>query len=101
MVATFHARPGRADEVEAQLQDAIVRTHEEPGCIRYALHRTLGGGDVVMFIERWASREALAAHGRQPYIARIGEAMAGLTTGPVEIHVLEPRPAGDPVKGRL
>ena len=101
VVATFHARPGRADAVEAELQEAIARTHEEPGCIRYALHRTLGGGDVVMFIERWESREALAAHGRQPYIARLGEAMAGLTPGPVEIHFLEPRPSGDPVMGVL
>ena len=101
MVATFHARPGRADEVEAELQDAIVRTHEEPGCIRYALHRTLGGGDVVMFIERWESQEALAEHGQKPYITRIGPALADLTTGPVELHFLEPRPAGDPVKGVL
>jgi quinol monooxygenase YgiN len=101
VVATFHARPGRADEVEAELQEAIARTHEEPGCIRYALHRALDGGDVVMFIERWESREALAEHGQKPYITRLGEALAGLTTGPVEIHLLEPRPAGDPVKGVL
>ena len=101
VVATFHARPGKADEVEAELQDAIVRTHEESGGIRYALHRTLGGGDVVMFIERWESREALAAHGQQPYVTRLGEALAGLTGGPAEIHFLEPRPAGDPVKGIL
>jgi quinol monooxygenase YgiN len=101
VVATFHALPGKADAVEAELQDAIVRTHEEPGCIRYALHRSLDGGDVVMFIERWESREALAAHGQQPYITRIGEALAGLTTGPVELHFLEPRPAGDPVTGVL
>ena len=101
VVATFHARPGMADAVEAELQDAIVRTHEEPGCIRYALHRALDGGDVVMFIERWESREALAEHGQKPYIAGIGEALGDLTTGPVELHFLEPRPAGDPVKGVL
>lgn len=101
VVAAFHAKPGHADEVEAELQDAILRTHEEEGCIRYALHRTLGGGDVVMFIERWASSEALAEHGQKPYIARLGEALSHLTTGPVELHFLEPRPAGDPVKGLL
>jgi quinol monooxygenase YgiN len=101
VVATFHARPGKADEVEAELQDAIVSTHEEPGCIRYALHRSLDGGDVVMFIERWKSREALVEHGQKPYITRIGDALADLTTGPVELHFLEARPGGDPIKGVL
>ncbi|MDX6554398.1 MAG: hypothetical protein QOD86_593 [Miltoncostaeaceae bacterium] len=101
VVAIFRARPGQVDAVEAELQDAIRRTHEEPGCIRYALHRALDGGEVVMFVERWESAEALAAHGQQPYITRLGEAMAGLTTGPVELHFLEALPSGDPVKGVL
>ena len=101
VVAVFRARPGQVDAVEAELQDAIARTHEEPGCIRYALHRALDGGEAVVFIERWESREALAEHGQKPYITRLGEAMAGLTTGPVELHFLEPLPSGDPVKGVL
>jgi quinol monooxygenase YgiN len=101
VVAIFRARPGQVDAVVAELQDAIVRTHDEPGCIRYALHRGLDGGEAVVFIERWESAEALAAHGRQPYITRLGDAMAGLTTGPVELHLLEALPSGDPVKGVL
>jgi quinol monooxygenase YgiN len=101
VVAIFRPRPGRGDAVEEALQEAIRRTHEEPGCIRYALHRSLGEGDVVMFIERWQSREALGRHGEQPYIAELGEALRDIVTGPAEIHFLEPRPSGDPVKGAL
>lgn len=100
VVASFRAKPGRADEVEAALQDAIRRTHEERGCIRYALQRGVSDPGLVMLIERWASAEDLARHAEQPHVTGLGDAL-DMLAAPIDVQVLAPRPAGDPEKGRL
>lgn len=100
VVATFRAQPGRADEVEAGLGDAIRRTHAEPGCIRYALQRGVSDPDLVMLIERWASAEDLARHAEQPHVTGLADRLDMLAE-PIAVQVLSPRPAGDPVRGTL
>lgn len=40
----------------------IERTLQDAGCIAYAAHQTLGDPDLVVFVERWASRADVQAH---------------------------------------
>jgi quinol monooxygenase YgiN len=100
VVASFTARPGQGDRVETGLRAAVAPTHAEDGCILYALHR--GGTDdaTFVFVERWSSDEALAAHAAQPWVTGLS-ALADLLAGPPRVETLRAIPAGDPVKGRL
>ncbi len=100
VVATFTAKPGMGDEVETGLQDAILRTHAETGCLLYALHRGTTDTDALVLIERWISAEALAAHAAQPWVTGLS-VLADLLTGPPRVELFRALPAGDPNKGRL
>ncbi|HPY23484.1 MAG: hypothetical protein QG655_885 [Actinomycetota bacterium] len=98
VIASFTAKPESVDTVRAACERAITEVHDEPGCELYSLHRT---GDTFVFIEQWASAEALKAHSTAPAVgalfATIGEHLAGAP----DVRMLEPLPAGDAAKGQL
>jgi len=100
VVATFTAKQGMADPVEAGLSAAIAPTHPEDGCLLYALHR--GGADdsTFVFVERWSSDAALAAHARQPWVTGLST-LADALIGPPKVEIFRALPAGDPRKGQL
>ena len=52
---------------------ATVRTEE--GCEHYAFSLDAADPDLVHVAERWASPEALAAHGQQPHQKAFGRAL--------------------------
>ncbi len=91
VVATFHPAPGRSAAVVDAITGVIPAVHAEAGCELYALHR---GEDRLVMIERWASPEALAAHGRGAAIAELGARLEGLLAAPTEVSRLDPVPAG-------
>jgi quinol monooxygenase YgiN len=64
----------------------------------YALQQA---DDHLVMVEKWASRQALDTHSRGAALAAINPRLAGKVAGPTEVIVLEPVPAGDPVKGQL
>ncbi len=100
VIATLTAKPGMADTVEAGLSDALAPTHAEDGCLLYALHR--GGPDdlTFVFVERWSSAAALAAHAAQPWVTGLS-ALADALVGPPRVETFRVVPGGDPDKGRL
>lgn len=100
VVATLTAKPGSGDTVEAGLRDAITPTHNEDGCLLYALHRGIDDPDIFVFVERWTSDEALAAHAAQPWVTGLS-ALADDLLGPPRVDTFRALPAGDPDKGAL
>ena len=99
VIATFTAKPGMADAVQAALATAIAPTHLEDGCLLYALHR--GGDDsTFVFIERWTSDAALAAHARQPWVTGLST-LADSLAGPPQVQTFRAVPVGDPHLGQL
>ena len=98
VVASFTAKPGSFDIVRAACEKAVEEVHGESGCELYSLHRS---GDSFVFIEQWADAEALKAHSTAPAVAALFGAVGEHLVGNPDITMLEPLPAGDPVKGRL
>lgn len=101
VVAHARAKEGRGAEAEALLVGLIGPTHNESGCIAYALHRDVADPDHLVFVERWTSREALATHAEAPHLTLLKDVGPMVLTGPVEVTVLEPVPGGEPGKGTL
>jgi quinol monooxygenase YgiN len=91
IVASVKAKEGRAGELEEAFRKQVLQVQQEPGCLLYALHRTGEGGFV--FIEKWASAEALETH----RAARNGSGaqIAELIEGRPEATIVSPIPLGD------
>ena len=70
VIATFYAEMGKEDEMERVLLEMLEPTRREAGCIRYDLLRSLKGENYVefVFVEEWASEEALDAHGQTEHL---------------------------------
>jgi quinol monooxygenase YgiN len=87
VLATFHPRDGRADDVHDVLAWMVANTRSEPGCERYDLYRAPDGGSFHL-IERYADASALEAHRAAPYFAEYRRRIAELLEAPVEAVVL-------------
>jgi quinol monooxygenase YgiN len=101
VVATIQVKPGNEDEALAALTAAIAPTHEEDGCLGYALHRDLDDPTRFIFVERWASAGALDAHGRQPHLKELLGKVGPLVAAPPVIVRTAAIPAGNTQKGAL
>ena len=101
VLATFKVQDGKVDEAIAALTPVIEQTHDEAGCLSYALHRDVNDPQTLVLIERWTSQVALESHFQQPYIATLGAVASELLAEPPSLHFCTPVPVGDEIKGRL
>jgi len=101
LVALFKVKPDKHEEAVEALSACIEATHDEAGCLNYALHHSKGDPDTYVLVERWTSQVALENHMQQPYVAALGAKAGDLIAEPPVIHFSEPIPVGDPVKGVL
>jgi quinol monooxygenase YgiN len=99
VTAVFHPVPGKRDELETVLKSVIPEVHEEAGCLLYALHEA--GEDALVLIEKWESRELLAAHQRADAVARLNAEAAALLESAPEVVTMSALPCGHQTKGAL
>jgi len=100
VIATAQAKPGREEEVLAALTGLVGPTHEEEGCILYALHRGIENPAQMAIVERWKSQEALNEHFTRPHMAALGDAIE-LLEAPPSIVAYEAVPEGREEKSRV
>ncbi len=98
VVATIVPKPEHRAEVIEAFRATIEQVHGEDGCELYALHET---PDRLIMIEKWASADALRVHGRGAALTALNPQLAGKVSGPPEVIVTTPVPAGDAAKGQL
>jgi len=94
VVAVLQALPGTGAEVLALWPSLSGQVRAEDGCLGYALHRVAGDDDRFVVLERWASLQALAAHGQSPHMREFGARASGLLSAPPDVIVLEDVPVG-------
>jgi quinol monooxygenase YgiN len=101
VVGSFTAQEGKETQATEALEALMAPTHEEEGCILYALHRGSDDPRRLAYIERWASREALDAHLASPHVQDILSRGPELFADGGDIVVYEARPGGQTTKGSL
>jgi len=101
VVATIQVRPGTEDEALAAFSASIPPTHAEEGCLGYALHQDREDPTRFVFVEQWASEDALQAHGTTPHLRELFGTVGALVTGPPSIIRTAAIPVGDAEKGVL
>ena len=81
-------KPGMAAEQVAMFDQLAPIVLAEDGCIAYDLHRVDGDEDRFVLIERWRSREALAAHDSTPHMLSAGAASPSFRAEPAIVTIL-------------
>jgi quinol monooxygenase YgiN len=99
VVAVFHPVEGRTDDLIAALRASIPAVHHEHGCRLYAIHNAEDG--TITMIEKWDTREALAAHAAGPAVKALDAAVAELIARPTTVTMMTPLPSGTAEQGEL
>lgn len=68
VVAISVAKPGNEARLHAALEALVAPTLAEAGALQYELHRDVSEPRRFVFIERWESEAALAAHAQSAHI---------------------------------
>lgn len=94
---------GKADEVVAAFEACLVRTHEEEGCLLYALNRDNDNPLHFVIVERWRSQADLDAHLQTDHVAALFTVAGtpGVLAEPPRLTFASALPLGDPAKGSL
>ena len=100
VVVVVRVKEGREDEAIEAVRSFLEPSHEEEGCLRYALHRDTSDPRRFVLVEHWRSQADLDAHFTKPYMANIGR-MNDLVEQPPDLIFVEPVPLGDATKGQL
>jgi quinol monooxygenase YgiN len=98
ILAIITAKPGQRDVVLAAFNANVPTVLAEDGCIEYGAAidadgfgslQTSFGPDTFVVIEKWASPEAVRAHGASPHMAAYAAKTKDLLDGRV-LHFLSP-----------
>ena len=98
VLAMITAKPGQRDAVLAVFHANVPAVRAEEGCIEYGAavdvdvlgrFQALLGPDSFVVIEKWASAEALKAHGASPHMVAYAAKTKDLVAARA-IHVLSP-----------
>lgn len=93
VVATLKAKSGKGPELLAAWPELAAKVRAEEGCLAYDLHAVLGDDDGFVVLERWASMEALKAHGASDHMKEFGTLAASLLEGRAGISFLQDTPS--------
>lgn len=68
VIATLHIHPEKRASFLEDARSVIAHTVKEEGCLSYDLHSSITEPNAFVFVERWASRDALTAHFGTPHL---------------------------------
>jgi len=74
-MARFKVKPGKADAFKSLMTTIKDSARAEPGCIAYSMQQNLNDPELFVFVEEWASEQALAEHMTMPYVREITPAL--------------------------
>lgn len=89
----FTPRPDTFAEVQAILENMVVNSRQEPGCLLYDLydaHNIDGRAGVLCLVERYADDDALLAHRAADYYKDYRARIIDLLAIPIEVNILHP-----------
>ena len=88
VVAILIAKAGKESQVEQILRACVQPSRAEDGCLSYVLNRCIEQAGRFVFVERWASHEAIARHRQMPHYTAMANALGELLSDR-QVYVLE------------
>lgn len=77
------------EEALALSQQHVLRSREEPGCLEHGVSVSAESPTELVFVERWASMEALKAHFKVPASREFSAAIANLSSAPPKMTIYD------------
>lgn len=90
LLVMIEVQPGkRAIQIEAfeKLRPLVL---SEPGCIQYELFSDTEDENKFILVEKWASEEALAAHGKTEHMLAAGARNPSFRARPASVIKMNP-----------
>ncbi|MDA0127548.1 putative quinol monooxygenase [Vibrio sp. MarTm2] len=89
LTATFDAKDGAEQDLQALLTALIEPTRNEPGCVSYRLFKDTNVAGRFVFQEQFADQEAFDFHSQQPYLQNLLGQLDGILKGEPVITFFE------------
>ncbi|MEM8616890.1 MAG: putative quinol monooxygenase [Pseudomonadota bacterium] len=90
VVATLEIAEGKEAEFEAIAKDLMAQVKaNEAGTLTYQLYKSKKDANTYIFMEEYASQEALAAHGKTDYFAAAGAKLGPCLAGAPDIQYFD------------
>jgi quinol monooxygenase YgiN len=89
VMALLRAKPGNEEAVKQGLLALLEPTRNEPGCINYDLHQSVGAPGLFMFYENWKSKTDLDGHLKTPHMQDFMRKGREILAGPPEVTLWE------------
>src|ERR1700744_465383 len=86
------AREGCVERLLALGLEHVRRSRKEAGCISHAVHIDAENARRLVFVEEWASREALVAHFAVPASREFVRSAGELAEGAPQLSIYEANP---------
>lgn len=93
------AREGQLTQALALSQEHVLRSRAESGCITHAVHQDAENPARLVFVEQWASQEALWQHFKVPASRAFAKALSELAAEAPSMAIYEATPVNLPGKG--
>jgi len=90
ILAILKAKPHQQENLKVALQQLVLLTRLEPGCLDYALFHIKEMPSVFYVRESWRGQQALAAHVALPHFQKFVAQMDSLLAEPLQLIYLEP-----------
>jgi len=90
VVAKLSIQPGKEAEFEQTGRDLMAKVKaNEPGCLTYQLYKSKKEANVYIFMEQYASEDALKSHGQTEYFKAAGRVFGGCLAGAPDIQYFD------------
>ncbi len=86
IIARLVARPDSIEALRPLLLGMLEPTRKEAGCISYELVNNTADPAEFVFVEEWASQEAINAHMETPHLKGLVADSAPLLAAPLDVR---------------
>ncbi|MEL7111064.1 MAG: putative quinol monooxygenase [Pseudomonadota bacterium] len=90
VIATLEIQDGKQGDFEGVAKDLMAKVKaNEPGCLTYQLYKAKGSETTYIFMEQYASGDALKAHGQTDYFQAAQPGLGACLAGPPKIEMFD------------
>lgn len=87
IVAKSTIKAGKKEEYLNLIEELILKSREEKGCISYNLYEDIKNPNVMTFIEEWEDQDAISAHNATIHYTTIVPKLRELREGNGEVSL--------------
>ncbi|WP_313549816.1 putative quinol monooxygenase [Pseudomonas sp.] len=90
VIASIQTRSEHEQEVVEAIRACISLSEAEEGCLLYSCHKDINISGRFVFIERWASKDALDRHVQTVHFLKMIKAIEPLLVKGFDVSILTP-----------